>query len=262
MGLEETEAHGLHVEEHDGSFMGYRTVLIRYPTERLTVSVLCNTTEADADSLGEAVSAALLPQLRTREPSVATNAPSATSAAFGFDFMALGGTYIDPSTAEVRTLGMTDGVLSVGYGKLPRPARELIPVGRGDLLVKGRRTHYTYEGAKGQKAVRLVRVSSGGEAPQVFVRSEPVDKVEKLTEYAGRFGSDELPRDLEIRIDGSRLVAGPPGGAPRTAPFTPVARDLFVTDDVGWRFERDARHRIVRLVVSTDRARDVVLVRR
>jgi len=41
-----------------------------------------------------------------------------------------------------------------------------------------------------------------------------------------------------------------------------VARDLFVSDDVGWRFERDARGKIVRLVVSTERAIGVVLVRR
>jgi CubicO group peptidase (beta-lactamase class C family) len=260
MGLEESETHGLHLEEHDGSFAGYRTTLQRYPTERLTVSVLCNTTEADADALGEKVSAVFLPQLGAPDPA---DAPQAASPAqwFGFDFPTVAGTYVDLSTAELRALDATDGVLRMRYPYSTRPSRELVPAGPGDLLVKGRHTHYAYEPAKGKRAARLVRLSKGG-APQVFVRAEPVDRVEKLAEYAGRFGSDELAHDLQIAVEGGHLVAGPVGGAPRGAPFTPVARDLFATDDVGWRFERDARGRIVRLVASTDRAREVVLVRR
>ena len=57
--------------------------------------------------------------------------------------------------------------------------------------------------------------------------------------------------------------------ATRGTPFRPVARDLFESDDegwrfaddVGWRFERDGRGRVVRLAASTDRARGVVLMR-
>jgi hypothetical protein len=52
------------------------------------------------------------------------------------------------------------------------------------------------------------------------------------------------------------------GGAALRLPFTPVAHDLFVTEEVGWKFERGAHDKIVRLVVSTDRAMQVVLVRR
>jgi hypothetical protein len=139
--------------------------------------------------------------------------------------------------------------------------------------VKGRRTHYNYEPAKGQKAARIVKIS-GGELPQTFIRAEPIEpselKTEKLSEYTGRYGSDELAHDVEIRLEGSHLVAGPVGGAARSAPFTPIARDLFETndeslrfsDEAGWRFERNARGKIARLVVSSDRAWNVVLVRR
>ena len=63
---------------------------------------------------------------------------------------------------------------------------------------------------------------SGGELPQTFVRAEPVVpselKTEKLSEYTGRYGSDELAHDVEIRLEGSHLVAGPVGGAARSAP--------------------------------------------
>jgi hypothetical protein len=148
--------------------------------------------------------------------------------------------------------------------------RELIPAGRGDLLIKGGHTHYVYEGASGRRPARLVRSTNTGEAPHAFVRSPLIDKVDALAGYAGRYGSDELAHDLEIRVEGGSLVAGAVAGATGTAPFQPVARDLFATpeigwkvsDNVGWRFERDPRGKVVRVVASTDRAREVVLVRR
>ncbi|HEY8091808.1 MAG TPA: serine hydrolase domain-containing protein [Polyangiaceae bacterium] len=258
MGLEEWETHGLHVEEHNGSFAGYRTTLVRYPAERLTVSVLCNTTEADADALAGKVGAVFLPQLDAPEPAAPESTPR--PAPFGFDLATVAGTYIDLSTAEMRSVDVTDGVLRMRYGRSSFKPRELVPAGPGDLFVKGGHTHYGYEPAKGTQAARLVRRTKA-DLPQTFVRSEPVERVENLGVYTGLFGSPELPRDLEVRVEGGRLVTGSPGGAAR-ATLAPVARDLFAYDDVGWRFERDARHRVVRLFVSTDRAREVVLVKR
>jgi len=67
---------------------------------------------------------------------------------------------------------------------------------------------------------------------------------------------------VELRIEDGHLVEGPVGGAARRLPFTPVARDLFAMEDEGWRFERDGHGKIARLVVSDDRAREVVLTRR
>jgi len=99
--------------------------------------------------------------------------------------------------------------------------------------------------------------ASGGDASVLRLRPRDARR-----HVAGRFGSDELAHDLQIGVEDGHLVAGPVGGAPRRTPFTPLARDLFATDDVGWRFERDARGKVVRLVASTDRARGVILTRR
>ena len=268
-GLFESDTQGLPVERHGGDFAGYRSWQARYPTKRLTVSVLCNTSEANAVGLGEKVAGLFLPELSAPEPPPA----GVPLEAFGFDLKTIRGTYIEPSLAQVRTIDITDGSIHLLFGKTPGPPRDLIPVGPGDLAVKGSPTHYDYEPAKGPKPARIVR-NSGGSLPQTFVRAEPVEpselKTEKLSEYTGRYGSDELAHDVEIRLEGSHLVAGPVGGAARSAPFAPIARDLFETndeslrfsDEAGWRFERNARGKIVRLVVSTDRAWNVVLVRR
>jgi hypothetical protein len=152
-GLFESDTHSLPIEQHDGSFGGYRSWLARYPTKRLTVSVLCNTTQAHADGLGEKVAAVFLPELSVPElPPAAV--PLDT---FGFDLKAIGGTYIEPTLAQIRTIDTTDGAIHLLVGNPPGPPRDLIPVGPGDLALKGRPTHYNYEPAKGPKPARIVR---------------------------------------------------------------------------------------------------------
>jgi CubicO group peptidase (beta-lactamase class C family) len=261
-GLEEMERHGLHVEAHNGGFAGYRTIISRYPSERLTVSVLCNTTEADPDDLEAKVAAVFLPRLGTPEPAKVTEAASPTPAPFGFDLAPLAGTYVDMSLAAVRVIDTNGGILHMRYPHTTIPEKEIVPAGPGDLVVKGQYPiHYAYEPQKGKRPAQLLRTVKTG-LPQTFVRADPFEQVKGLPDYTGRYGSDELARDVEIRVDGGRLVEGPVGGAALLLPFTPVAHDLFVGDDVGWRFERGASGKIVRLVVSDDRAREVVLLRR
>ncbi len=268
-GLEEYESHGRHVESHDGAFAGYRSVLTRYPTERLAVAVLCNTTEANADALEEKVAAVFLPQPGGENPAVAATVPAAVPGHFGYDLASIAGLYADPFTVETRTLETADGIVHMRVGRSTNAPRELVPVGPGDFVVKGGSTHYGYQPAQGKQPARLVRVAKA-ELTRTFVRVDPVERVDNLGEYTGRYGSDELAHDIEIRIESGHLVMAAVGGAMRGTPFRPVARDLFgsddegwrFADDVGWRFERDGRGRVVRLVASTDRARGVVLTRR
>ena len=115
MGLEVGEDDRVAEEWHNGSFAGYRCILMRYPAERLTVSVLCNTTEADSDALGEKVAAVFLPQLSAPAPAPAPGAAGTPPPAFGFDLATVAGTYVDPSIAEVRVVDLTDGVLRMRY---------------------------------------------------------------------------------------------------------------------------------------------------
>jgi hypothetical protein len=246
-----------------GGFAGYRSALGRYVDDRLTVSILCNTTEADADALAEKVAEVFLPKRPAPPPEPA---PSAPVASFGADLRAAAGTYVDRSRGEVRIVDVSGAVARMRYGRSTSAPRELVPVAPGELQVKGGSTRYRFTPADRNRPARITRLAKS-EMPLELVRDEPVDRVDRLADYAGLYGSPELPHDLEVRIEDGSLVAGPIGGAARTRPFEAVARDLFLaghageTDDIGWRFERD-QGRIVRLVVSDDRAREVVLVRR
>jgi len=120
----------------------------------------------------------------------------------------------------------------------PKP-RELTPVGPKELLVREGTTRYTFSPATKSKPAQLVRRAEG-EAPQTFVRFDRVSTLgaQALAEYAGRYGSDELPRDVEMSVRGGALIAGPWGAQPWSSdgtaqPLEPLTRDTFVLFGIG-----------------------------
>jgi CubicO group peptidase (beta-lactamase class C family) len=182
MGLVEDVAHGLPRESHSGGLAGYRTRIARYPTEKLTVTVLCNDGSANADALEKKVASLFLPALGV--PAVA-----------------------DPAAPA-----------GTGQGG---PATRPVPDGHGE----------------------------GIPAP-------------RFDEYVGRYGSEELARDLEIVVKDGHLARRTWGGRLATAPLRPTSHDVFAEDDVVWTFERDTRGSVRGVVVSSEPTRGVQLQKR
>jgi len=54
---------GMPGERHNGAGGGYRIELLRFPSERTSVAVLCNRYDAEVEDLADAVAGALLPKL-------------------------------------------------------------------------------------------------------------------------------------------------------------------------------------------------------
>ena len=175
MGLGIGESLGRPVETHAGAAYGYRTVLVRYPGERLAVAVLCNDASAKPSELAEQVAKAFLPAIEA----VASpqSGPSATL----------------PSAAAAGAVAF-------------KPA--------------------------------------------------------ELAEYAGRYGSDELTRDVQIVVDGEKLLLGPWGSTPGAEPLLPTARDTFQRGGLTATFERTARGRIKAVVLDTESTRHLRLMQR
>ena len=174
MGLGIGESLGRPIETHTGAAWGYRTVLVRYPGERLAVAVLCNAASAKPSELAEQVAKAILPPVEA--PASAAPAPDAA----------------------------------------PPPA----PAG-----------NYVVQPAE-------------------------------LARYAGRYGSDELTRDVQLTVGGGALFFGPWGGTPGAEPLEPVAHDAFRRGHIGVTFERTGQGRIKAVVFDTESTRKVRLQRR
>ena len=255
MGLSEDRTHGIRREEHDGGFVGYRTLITRYPDEKLTVTVLCNDSEADPNELESKVAAVFLPALGEPEKPEAGGVV-AQAAAFGEDPAAVAGTYLNEATFEVRVVEPKDGELHLLFARAGGGRhRVLVPVGTRELAVRGGTAHYTFEPANGKAPAMLTRKSDAG-GVDTYVRIEPVGSLPaaKLTEYAGRYGSDELARDIEFVVKDGQLVPRPWGGRFAQLAATPVARDRFALDDIGCTFQRDPSGKVNGVIVTTGRS--------
>lgn len=258
MGLVERQSHGLTVEMHNGSAVGYRTTIMRYPSERLTVTVLCNEASARPAELGEKVAALFLPRLSASD--------AVAPAALGADPATLAGVYLDVEAGGLLVVDAKDGALQLRRSLHGNSAVELLPVGPGELTVKeSPNTRLTFAPAAGKKRAQMLLRTAPGPA-DVFVRIEPVESVPgaTLAGYAGRYGSDEVARDIVITVKDGKLFRAPLGRAPAKEPLQPVARDVFLLGDDGGdcAFERDARGMVKAVVFNTERAHGVRLGRR
>jgi len=260
MGLVEGRSLGRPFEVHDGAFVGYRTILARYPGDRLTVAVLCTDASAHPEALSESVAAVFLPALGDAPAKTEAPAP----AQLGVDPSALKGSYRDPHTQEIRVVTVRDGKIRMRVALEGGPeSPELVPIAPRELVVKGLDTRYTFEPAEGKRPARLVRRAGHAQA-DTFVRFDPIASVpaEKLADYAGRYGSDEILRDMAIVAKDGKLFVGSWGGALAREPLRPLLADVFVIAGVAVTFERDARGKVKTLVIDSGRTQGVRLERR
>ncbi len=91
---------------------------------------------------------------------------------------------------------------------------------------------------------------------------DPAFEPASLDDYPGRYGSDELTKDVEIAVVDGHLVFRPWGREESSDPLVPASPDGFVQGDLCVHFERDARARVQAVVFDTPRTRRVRLPRR
>jgi hypothetical protein len=119
-----------------------------------------------------------------------------------------------------------------------------------------------FEPATGSSPARIVRHIER-QAPTTLLRFEPVKPASSVLDgYAGRYVSEEIPRELHITVVDGKLRIGTWGRAPAPEPLGALTRDVFKTDDGGIRFERDPKGRVGGLVVSGNGFHEIRFARR
>lgn len=141
---------GLPAEDHSGGLFGYRTYLLRYPTQKFSVIVLCNRSDGNPDGLGRQVAnmylrdAIVVPRKLSKPAqtpkaqkslhlSVKAPAPPVLTAD---QLEAFVGNYKSQETAAIYRVQMADGTLELRRGW--SPPFKFVPVGvdrfHGDFL--------------------------------------------------------------------------------------------------------------------------------
>lgn len=239
-GLRVSSWKGVAEVSHSGATAGYRAWLAQYPTQLLSVAVLCNAGNAGAPGLGHQV-ADLFLDLKAAAP-VAESAPVAGEG----ELREIAGLYRDKRRNDVMTLELQGGELRIaGAGALKPVAKDAFQGGGARFDID--------RDPKG--VVRGLRVTAGGEVI-VFDRVEPArPTAADLAGYAGAYTSDEAELTLRVAVEDGKLVIHrrPDTKIALTATFA----DGFTGELGGVRFLRGAKGVVTEMSVSVDRVWDL-----
>jgi CubicO group peptidase (beta-lactamase class C family) len=121
-GLAVDEWRGVRRVEHSGGLMAFRTQITRYPDERMTTILLCNT-GALPPRMGPRLAEALLPELAPEPPAAQSSNPSSgettedspEAAPPEFDLAPLAGDYYSEELGSTWTMRVAEGLLVIHH---------------------------------------------------------------------------------------------------------------------------------------------------
>ncbi len=240
LGLSVGSYRGVREISHGGATAGYRSFLARYPDQRVSVAVLCNTANAAAGDYAHAAADLFVPDLQVPEA-----AP--TYIVTGTDVESLSGLYRNVVTGSPLELVAEGTRLRIARGP------ELAMVSGSQFTTPDGRT-WTLRGA------RLDAAGETGEDAYERVSRIDVDAA-ALAEYAGTYTSEEVETSVTVAIEQGALVVRQ---RPDTSlPLTALYADAFRNAEVGTIiFRRNAQGRVGELSLVQDRVWDLRFVRR
>jgi len=235
-GLYLSDYHGVRKIWHTGETAGYEAFLARYPDQRVSIALLCNTgQEANIDALGDKVADLFLPAPDASPP--ADPVPAGLELGAG-QLAPFAGLYFDPRFVVQMQLAVEDGQLrGVSDGMA------LTPIAPGEF----RTTISTIRFSGNDRFVREFDDGRRWEFRRVRAW-HPASA--QLPEFAGRYRSDEAQATYDVNVMDGRLVIALDDRRWDTADLVPVAADMFTRPHHAYRFIRNAKGRVSSLEIS------------
>lgn len=242
LGLEIGEYRGLPIVEHNGALFGYRTEILRFPQQRVSVVTLCNLASANPAHFAHEVADIVL-----RDKLAApTSAAVASSGGASSDPGPFAGKYLDPRTHSEIEFTDSGGKLLLGDQKLQPLGSDKFQSPYGLLVV------FINSGGP-VKAI----VSVGGDTLLTGSRIDVLHLTDAdLAAYAGTYVSSELEATYRVTAENGTLMLH--RNWDPALKLDPLVRDEFASDDVGTLvFQRDAAGRVNGLTVFAGRIRNL-----
>ena len=250
-GLTVSDYRGVREISHGGSTAGYQTFLARWPDERLSVAVLCNTTGTNPGGYAHQVADLFLAGKLKERPTVkAVDVPADT-------FKNLAGTYREK---------LTDAIVRVTYDATAKAVRiggpALVPTGANVLSTQDGGRTYAIDTAGAGGALRITESDGGRSKPRVWEKEPPFEPTpQQLAAFAGDYVCEELGGlvyTVYVEDKALKVRARP---AQRFT-LTPVFPDGFTGDGNTIRFTRDAKGRVEGFRVYAGRVRNLRFAKR
>jgi CubicO group peptidase (beta-lactamase class C family) len=244
LGLTVDDYRGVREVSHGGSTAGYRTHLVRYPDQRVSIAVWCNNASAGPAALLHQIADLVL----TFPPAV-TQASAEKVEVAAANITKWAATYRNTLTDQAMTLVASAQGITVAGGR-----GNLVWMPRGGATFKSPQGDVTFRGAAGSRAFAVVG-SDGDTATFEEVRAAksplPVD------DYVGTYTSDELDVKLTVVArDGRLFVMRRPADEIALRPA--YADDFQAGGGLGTiRFARDGNGRVTGFAIYAGRVLDV-----
>ncbi len=251
LGLAVTAYLGVREVSHGGSTAGYQTFLARWPDERLSVVVLCNTTGTNPGGYAHQVADLFLAGKLKDSPAVkAVDVPADT-------LSRLAGVYRER---------LTDAVLRVAYDASAKAIRiggqAMVPTAANVLSASNGQLTYTIDTSAPNGAVRLTESDGGRSKPRVWDRELPFAPTgQQLAAYAGEYVCEELgglTYSVYVESNALKVRARP---AQRMT-LVPTFPDGFVSGGNTIRFTRNAKGQVEGFRVYAGRVRNLRFAKR
>lgn len=250
-GLNLTDYRGVREISHGGSTAGYQTFLARWPDERLSVAVLCNTTGTNPGGYAHQVADLFLAGKMKDPPAVkAAEVPAET-------LSKLAGVYREKLTDAVSRITYDDKSKSIRVG-----GQAWVPTAANSLSTANGERTFTVDSGAADGTIRITERDGGRSKPRIWER-EPAfaPTPAQLAAYAGDYVCEELGNlAYTVYLEGDALkVRARPAQRITLAPAFP---DGFTEGGNTLRFTRDAKGQVEGFRVYAGRVRNLRFAKR
>jgi CubicO group peptidase (beta-lactamase class C family) len=227
---------GLPTVDHGGAFLGFRTQLLRFPTEHFSVAVLCNAGNANPTALARRVADVWLAGQLAPVPERAARAPLDTITLPPAVLERFTGVYWNDADQVARTVVLRDGALI--YQRGPGAEDPLAARRDSSFVVLGIDAEVIVRFTEGQGDAPLqLSATVNGGSPFVARKLAPfVPDAQVLRGYAGRYVNAELDAPLEVGVSGDTLTITGRHNPPLV--LRALTRDLFTGEGFTISFTR------------------------
>jgi CubicO group peptidase (beta-lactamase class C family) len=251
---------GLRMIHHGGSRMGYRAHMMRFPDQKLSVAVLCNSRN-NAEGLARSVADIYLAdQVRPAAAAPAAGAgpvvaPPTAVPVPQRELSKVAGLYWNPVTDLVREVQLRDGKL--WYRRSPTSESELVPLGRNRFFMAAGRSELTFEQTALGSPHRLVFVETDRPIVTLQEVRAAAYTPEQMAQFGGTYYSRELDKSYALVLQDDKLLMKT--GNWGDFLLSPRFADSFANiEDMGSiLFTRDSRQRITGFVVRSGKVRNL-----
>jgi hypothetical protein len=265
-GLTIGEHRGLKMVSHGGSWAGYRSDLIRFPDQKMSVVCLCNLGTANPTQLALKVAEVYLANRMKTATASPVSTESSRPSAVELPEERLKdkvGLYHRSSSGGVLRISLREGKLRLdsfdpaSFELAPKTANQFIVVAQGPVNEVIFESQQSAQPAGGYRLI----FKRGGLGSDVYEKVEAASPSKAdLAEYTGSFYSEELDTIYSMVVEKESLSVASKNRPARE--LTPTFRDGFTTE-AGTRFEfsRDSQGRVSGFAVQAGRIRNVRFVK-